>query len=80
MSSAFVDPVVSEIHAVRAAMLDAAGGDVDLMMRQVAERQSRSGHPIITQPFRRRAEPAPAEEAAAASVGKSASPAPPRDR
>lgn len=77
MSRTFIDPVVSEIHMVRAAMLDAAGGDVDLMMRQVAERQSRSGHRIITQPLRRRTEPSHAREAAAASVLKSESPAPP---
>jgi hypothetical protein len=56
MSEIFDDPVVAEIHAVRAAMLEAAGGDADLMMRQVAERQRRSTHRIITEPFRKRTE------------------------
>ena len=73
MSSTFVDPVVAEIHMVRAAMLDTAGGDIDLMMRQVAERQSRSGHPIITQFRHHRTEQPHACEAAAASLMNSES-------
>ncbi len=77
MSSTFVDPVVSEIHMVRVAMLDEAGGDIDLMMRQVAERQSRSGHPIITQPFQRRTEQSHPREAAATPLMNSESHAPP---
>lgn len=77
MSSTFVDPVVSEIHMVRVAMLDEAGGDIDLMMRQVAERQGRSGHPIITQPFHRRKEQSNPREAAAAPLMNSESHAPP---
>jgi hypothetical protein len=47
MPNPFVDPVVAEIHAVRQQMLDAAGGDMDVLMRQVAERQNRSGHLIV---------------------------------
>jgi hypothetical protein len=35
MADALVDPVVAEVHAVRAAMLDAAGGDIAELMRQV---------------------------------------------
>jgi len=50
------DPVVAEIHATRAAMLEAAGGDIDLLMQQVAERQRKSKHRIITQPLRHRTE------------------------
>ena len=53
MSDRFEDPVVAEIHAIRAAMLEAAGGDIRLLIKQVAERQRRSGHRIITQPLRR---------------------------
>ena len=48
------DPVVAEIHATRADMLKAAGGDIRLLMRQVAERQQKSKHRIITQPIRQR--------------------------
>ncbi len=50
------DPVVAEIHATRAAMLEAAGGDIGLLMQQVAERQRKSKHRIITQPLRHRTE------------------------
>ena len=39
MSEKFIDPIVAEIHAIRAAMLEAADGDIGLMMQQVAERQ-----------------------------------------
>ena len=56
MPDTFQDPVVDEIHAVRAAMLQAAGGDVRVLMHQVAERQHRSTHRIITQPLSQRAE------------------------
>jgi len=51
------DPVVAEIHATRAAMLEAAGGNIGLLMEQVTERQRKSKHRIITQPFRHRTEP-----------------------
>jgi len=50
------DPVVAEIHATRVAMLEAAGGDIGLLMQQVAERQRKSKHRIITQPMRHRTE------------------------
>jgi len=50
MSDRFVDPVVAEIHANRAAMLQAAGGDIVELMRQVAERQERSGRRVIRAP------------------------------
>ncbi len=50
------DPVVAEIHATRAAMLEAAGGDISLLMQQVAERQRKSKRRIITQPLRNRTE------------------------
>ena len=56
MSDKFDDPVVAEIHATRAAMLEAAGGDIRLLMERVAERQRKSKHRIITQPFRQRTE------------------------
>ena len=62
MPDAFDDPVVAEIHAIRAAMLDAANGDIQLLMQQVAERQRRSEHRIITQPLRRRTEQSVAPE------------------
>lgn len=57
MSERYVDPVVAEIHATRAAMLEAAGGDIRVLMRQVAERQRRSGRRIIREPLPRRPGP-----------------------
>ncbi len=56
------DPVVAEIHATLAAMLEAAGGDIGLLMQQVAERQRKSKHRIISQPLRHRIEQKDAPE------------------
>jgi hypothetical protein len=55
MPNRFVDPVVEEIHAIRAAMLEAAGGDIRVLMQQVTERQERSDRRIIREPLRPRA-------------------------
>ena len=52
----FDDPVVAEIHAIRAAMLDECGGDVKELMRRVAQRQRLSGRRIISEPLRKRGE------------------------
>lgn len=60
MPDRFNDPVIAEIHAARAAMLDAAGGDVRLLMQQVGERQQRSTRRVIAQPLRKRTEPSDA--------------------
>jgi hypothetical protein len=62
MSDKFVDPVVAELHATRAAMLEAVGGDVTELMRQVADRQQHSTHQIIRKPFRNCPEQADARE------------------
>ena len=56
MPERFVDPVVAEIHATRAAMLEAAGGDIDVLMQQVVDRQQHSNRRIIREPLRNRAE------------------------
>lgn len=56
MSDKFVDPVVAEIHATRTAMLEAVGGDVTELMRQVADRQQHSNRQIIRKPLRNRTE------------------------
>ncbi len=56
------DPIVAEIHAIRAAMLDECDGDIKELMRRVAERQKHSGHEIITQPLRNRTKQADATE------------------
>jgi hypothetical protein len=52
MSDRFIDPVVAEVHATRAALLAAAGDDIYVLMRQVADRQQRSARRIIRQPMR----------------------------
>ena len=62
MPDIYEDPVVAEIHATRAEMLDAADGDIRQLMQQVAERQRKSKHRIITQPFRHRTEQSAAPE------------------
>lgn len=62
MTEQFDDPVVAEVHAVRAAMLEAADGDIGVLMQQVAERQRKSQRRIITQPFRNRTEQNDARE------------------
>ena len=68
MPDRFDDPVVAEIHATRAAMLEAAGGDIRVLMQQVAERQRKSKRRIITSPFRKRTEPGVAPESPNARV------------
>ena len=78
MSDRFVDPVVADVHATRAAMLAAAGGEIGELMRLVADHQQRSHRPIIREPLRNRPEPTGAREAAARSgmvVGSQAPPA-----
>ncbi|MCH8046785.1 MAG: hypothetical protein IID44_24040 [Planctomycetes bacterium] len=50
----YEDPVVAEIHAIRAKMLADCGGDHDKLMREVGERQRASGRKIIKAPFRTR--------------------------
>ena len=52
----FDDPVVAEIHAIRAKMLADCGGDIKELMRQVAARQKESGRHVITAPLRNRTE------------------------
>ena len=56
------DPIVAEIHAIRAAMLDECDGDIKELMRRVVERQKQSGHQIITRPLRNRTEQSDAAE------------------
>lgn len=48
------DPVVAEIHAIRQALLDECGGDIDEYGRRARARQNASGRKIITKPFRNR--------------------------
>ena len=52
----FDDPVVAEIHAIRAKMLVDCGGDIKELMRQVAARQKVSGRRVITAPLQKRTE------------------------
>ena len=50
----YQDPVVAEIHAIRAKMLADCGGDHDKLMREVGERQRASGRKIIKAPLQTR--------------------------
>jgi|GEM_PF-6710297 len=67
MSEKFVDPVVADVHATRAAMLEAAGGEIAELMRQVADHQQRSHRRIVREPLRNRTEQGDAREAASGS-------------
>jgi len=46
----YEDPVVAEIHAIRAKMLADCGGDHQKLMQQVRERQKTSGRKVIAAP------------------------------
>ena len=50
------DPVVAEIHAIRKALLDDCGGDMDEYRRRVRERQANTGRRIITTPLKKSTE------------------------
>ena len=50
------DPVVAEIHAIRQALLDDCGGDMDEYRRRVRQHQEASGRRIITSPLKKRTE------------------------
>ena len=56
------DPVVSEIHAIREALLDECGGDMDEYRKRTRSRQAASGRRIVTSPFKNRTEQADARE------------------
>jgi hypothetical protein len=46
----YEDPVVAEIHAIRAKMLEECGGDHQKLMQRVYEHQRTSGRRIIPAP------------------------------
>jgi hypothetical protein len=46
----YEDPVVAEVHAIRAQMLAECGGDHHKLMEQVRERQRASGRKVIPAP------------------------------
>ncbi len=46
----YEDPVVAEIHAIRAQMLAECGGDHRKLMEQVIEHQRASGRKVIPAP------------------------------
>jgi hypothetical protein len=52
--SLYDDAVVTEIHAIRQAMLEACDGDMDEYRHRVLEHQRASGRKIIRKPFRER--------------------------
>ena len=49
-SSRFEDPVIAEIHAVRAQMLAECGEDYQKFMERLRERQRASGRKVIPAP------------------------------
>jgi hypothetical protein len=55
------DPIIAEVRAARAALLAAAGGDLEEYARRLRAEQARSGHPVVSLP----AKPAAAADSAA---------------
>jgi transposase len=45
---AWHDPIVSEVRRVREELFAAAGYDIREFCRRLREKQSRSGHPVVT--------------------------------
>lgn len=62
------DPVVAEIHAIRQALLDDWGGDMDEYRRRVRQRQTASGRRIITSSLKNRTEQSDARESPTTGV------------
>ncbi|MBM4128276.1 MAG: hypothetical protein FJ247_13230 [Nitrospira sp.] len=56
------DPVVAEIHAIRKALLDQCGSNIDEYRRRVRDHQAASGRRIITRPLKTRTEQSDARE------------------
>ena len=56
------DPVVAEVHAIRQALLDECGGDMDEYRRRVRHRQAASSRRIIRSPLKKHTEQADARE------------------
>ena len=44
------DPIVAEVRRVRGELFAAAGQDIHEFCRRLRERQSGSGHPVVTRP------------------------------
>jgi hypothetical protein len=70
MSEKFVDPVVADVHAIRAAMLEAAGGEIAELMRRVAGHQQSSHRRIIREPLRQRTGPLQESKPGRSQVGQ----------
>ena len=45
---AWHDPIVAEVRRVREDLFAAAGYDIREFCRRIREKQSRSGHPVVT--------------------------------
>ena len=54
------DPIIAEVRAARAALLAAAGDDLEEFARRLRAEQARSGHPVVSLPPK----PATADSAA----------------
>jgi len=51
-SPIYDDPVVAEVHAIRAALLDDCGGDLAEYRRRTREHQSQSDRHVVTVPLK----------------------------
>lgn len=46
------NPILEELHAARAKLLNDAGGDLGKLVRGIQERQVASGHRVVSVPLR----------------------------
>lgn len=51
--SPWIDPIVAEVRSARAALLAAAGFDLEKLAKRLREEQASSGHPVVTLPPRK---------------------------
>ena len=52
IKSPWVDPIVGEVRSARAALFAAVGFDLEKLAERLREKQSTSGHPVLTLPPR----------------------------
>lgn len=65
------DPVVADIHAIRQALLDKCGGDIDEYRKRTRSHQAASARQIVTSPLKNRAEQSDVRERSTTSTPKS---------
>ena len=52
-SERWIDPIVEDVRSARAALLEAAGFDLERLAERLRREQALSGHPVVTLPPRK---------------------------